>query len=418
MGTKAHGGTFQLSGNAQNRPTGMNYDAAGNLLSYLTANYTYDQENRLSSTAGMSYTYDGNGERVLKSNTSTGAPVKRYWSMGGNTLAEGDGTGNLTAEYIYLDDLRVARVDLPANTVHYYLSDHLGSTSIIASSTGAIEEESDYSPFGTEFMITGPGINELKFTGKRRDTESQLDYFGSRHYGNILGRFISPDQPFADEDEGNPQSWNMYAYAGNNPLRNVDPNGQSHVDKNGFIVGDYNGECINGGSLCWDAKNQQWDKPHAPAPRMDNGAVNPGFLGPFDIFFFGRLPGGTAASTAEKAAARIAAEAAAKAATEAAAKAAAEAALKKEVAELLGKAASTVGNQGVQATSRQAAEQAAKEWVGQGAKPIMAGRGTGQIIGEVSADGSKVARFTSAGKASPYINLENKATGGNLHVHF
>jgi YD repeat-containing protein len=40
MGTKAHGGTFQLSGNAQNRPTGLAYDAAGNLTSYLSATYT------------------------------------------------------------------------------------------------------------------------------------------------------------------------------------------------------------------------------------------------------------------------------------------------------------------------------------------------------------------------------------------
>ena len=101
MGAKAHGGTFALSGNVQNRPTGLAYDAAGNLMSYLSSTYTYDQENRLSSTAGMSYTYDGNGERVLKSNTSTGAAVKRYWSMGGNTLAEGDGSGNLNRR-IYL----------------------------------------------------------------------------------------------------------------------------------------------------------------------------------------------------------------------------------------------------------------------------------------------------------------------------
>ncbi len=76
MGTKAHGGNFTLSGNVQNRPTGLAYDAAGNLTSYLSATYTYDQENRLSSTAGMSYMYDGNGERVLKFNTSTGAGGK------------------------------------------------------------------------------------------------------------------------------------------------------------------------------------------------------------------------------------------------------------------------------------------------------------------------------------------------------
>jgi YD repeat-containing protein len=118
MSNKAHGGNFTLSGNAQNRPTGLAYDAAGNLMSYISATYTYDQENRLSSTAGTAYTYDGNGERVLKSNASTGAPTKFYWSMGGNTLAEAGGSGNLTAEYIYFGGKRVARVDLPANTVH------------------------------------------------------------------------------------------------------------------------------------------------------------------------------------------------------------------------------------------------------------------------------------------------------------
>src|SRR6185437_4262249 len=166
MGGKAHGGTFQLSGNAQNRPTGLAYDAAGNLMSYLSSTYTYDQENRLSSTSGMSYTYDGNGERVLKSNASTGAAVKRYWSMGGNTLAEDDGSGSLTAEYIYFGSKRVARIDLPGGAVHYYLSDHLNSTSIVVSSSGIPEEESDYSPFGTEYVIPGAGVNRYKFTGK------------------------------------------------------------------------------------------------------------------------------------------------------------------------------------------------------------------------------------------------------------
>jgi RHS repeat-associated protein len=227
MGTKAHGGTFQLSGNAQNRPTGMAYDAAGNLMSYVSATYTYDQENRLLSTAGMTYTYDGNGERVLKSNTSTGAAVKRYWSLGGNTLAESDGTGNLTAEYIYFGGKRAARIDLPANTVHYYLSDHLGSTGIVASAAGAVEEESDYYPFGTEVVVTG-GVNELKFTGKRRDTESLLDYFGARYYGNALGRFTSADPiHFQASMLRDPQRFNLYAYVRNNPLKLVDPKGES-----------------------------------------------------------------------------------------------------------------------------------------------------------------------------------------------
>jgi hypothetical protein len=52
MSGKAHGGSFQLSGNAQNRPTGLAYDAAGNLTSYLSSAYTYDPENRLSRRNG------------------------------------------------------------------------------------------------------------------------------------------------------------------------------------------------------------------------------------------------------------------------------------------------------------------------------------------------------------------------------
>ena len=205
-------------------PTGLATTLPEISCHIFSATYTYDQENRLSSTAGMRYTYDGNGERVLKSNTSTGAAVKRYWSMGGNTLAEGDGSGNLTAEYIYFGGKRVARIDLPANTVHYYLSDHLGSTSIVASAAGAVEEESDYYPFGTEVIVTGPGANELKFTGKRRDTESQLDYFGARYYSNAYGRFLTPDWaahavavPYANFS--NPQSLNLYSYTKNNPDR-------------------------------------------------------------------------------------------------------------------------------------------------------------------------------------------------------
>ncbi len=70
-------------------------------------------------------------------------------------------------------------------------------------------------------------------TGKERDTESGNDYFGARYYASSMGRFMSPDWsakiapvPYAKLD--NPQSLNLYAYAGNNPLRNVDVDG--HCD--------------------------------------------------------------------------------------------------------------------------------------------------------------------------------------------
>ena len=57
-------------------------------------------------------------------------------------------------------------------------------------------------------------------TGKERDTESGLDYFGATYYSSNIGRFSSPDDPiFADQL--NLQSWNLYRYVQNNPITNT-----------------------------------------------------------------------------------------------------------------------------------------------------------------------------------------------------
>lgn len=66
-----------------------------------------------------------------------------------------------------------------------------------------------------------------EFTGKERDTETGLDYFGARYMSSAQGRFTSPDKPFADQHHEDPQSWNMYGYVRNNPLKNTDPDGRA-----------------------------------------------------------------------------------------------------------------------------------------------------------------------------------------------
>jgi RHS repeat-associated protein len=68
------------------------------------------------------------------------------------------------------------------------------------------------------------------FTGKERDTESGLDYFGARLYASNMGRFMSPDPGwYLQADVRNPQSWNQYSYVLNNPLTNIDPDGRECV---------------------------------------------------------------------------------------------------------------------------------------------------------------------------------------------
>src|SRR5438132_1447946 len=62
-------------------------------------------------------------------------------------------------------------------------------------------------------------------TGKERDAETGLDYFGARYFSGAMGRFTSPDPSNLSVDWWVPQSWNRYAYALNNPLAYVDDNG-------------------------------------------------------------------------------------------------------------------------------------------------------------------------------------------------
>jgi RHS repeat-associated protein len=73
---------------------------------------------------------------------------------------------------------------------------------------------------------------------KERDNETGLDYFIARYYASTQGRFISPDQPLVDQNESNPQSWNLYIYVRNNPLRGIDPQGDScYYGENGRLIG-------------------------------------------------------------------------------------------------------------------------------------------------------------------------------------
>lgn len=64
------------------------------------------------------------------------------------------------------------------------------------------------------------------FTRKERDNESGLDYFRARYCSGSQGRFTSSDNFLNDTSARESQSWDLYTYVRNNPLRYVDPNGE------------------------------------------------------------------------------------------------------------------------------------------------------------------------------------------------
>jgi RHS repeat-associated protein len=124
-------------------------------------------------------------------------------------------------------------------TTCYLITDPLGSTRVITDGNGNPVSRHDYYPFGEELATSNRtsalqyGATDYvaqRFTGKERDSETGLDFFGERYFSSAQGRFTSPDSMLAKREWlADPQRWNKYAYVRNNPLRYVDPNGEDLV---------------------------------------------------------------------------------------------------------------------------------------------------------------------------------------------
>jgi len=114
--------------------------------------------------------------------------------------------------------------------VHFQLSDWLGSKRVQTNAAGLQDETCTSLAFGDNLNCSGTDPSHLHFTGKERDNESGLDYFGARYYASNMGRWMSPD--WAKTPQGvpyavlsNPQSLNLYGYVLNNPLSKADKDG-------------------------------------------------------------------------------------------------------------------------------------------------------------------------------------------------
>src|SRR4029077_5179556 len=205
--------------------------------------YYYDAENRIiqvdgtlgtCSTATACYIYDAEGKRVQK---SVGAAQTIYlYDLSGHVINEVDGTNATLANYIYANGSLLA--EYKNNSTFFVHEDHLGSSSLLTSMTGTVADCNAFYPFGGQdsTICASSNTTTRKFTGKERDSESGLDYFGARHYASSLGRYMRPDDPFADQHPGAPQSWNLYSYVRNNPLNGTDPSGH---------------ECVSNGNGGW-----------------------------------------------------------------------------------------------------------------------------------------------------------------------
>jgi RHS repeat-associated protein len=205
------------------------YDAAGSVRNDTSHNYLYDAENRTFQVdSGITYIYDAEGRRVGKSDGTV-----YVVTPSGNVLDELKNGQQVRSE-IYAAGHHVATYS--GNTVYFIHSDWLGTERARTNAAGVLCEVITSQPFGDSTVKSTPpnapacDPSPDFYTGKQRDQESNLDDFGARYFSSQWGRWMSPDWsaspsavPYATL--ANPQSLNLYAYVGNDPVNGEDPDG-------------------------------------------------------------------------------------------------------------------------------------------------------------------------------------------------
>lgn len=204
----------------------MTYDSTGNLTtitnSFGVTTFDWDVRNRLKHIAGPTgnndFEYDVFGRRVRASN---GGQLKQYLYDGVNPIQESSAT-NISTNILggLAVDEFFTRTELQSATDSHVLSDALGSAIALANSSGTIQTEYTYEPFGKAIATGASGTNPFQFTSRENDP-SGLYYYRGRYYHPSLQRFISEDPiEFAAGDP------NLFAYAYNNPTNFRDPSGE------------------------------------------------------------------------------------------------------------------------------------------------------------------------------------------------
>jgi RHS repeat-associated protein len=205
-----------------NRTTGWTYDAAGNVTNDGRHVYTWDALNQQTTmdTSAAEYRYDASGTRVM---TITPTATTYY------VFGVGEYSGGVWTK-LYFSMQGAKFLEYSNGTTYFFHTDDKGTPRVETNLAGQVVETWESYPYGEQWTMSGGVGNKRHFTGKERDSESGLDYFGARYYSGRDGRFTTPDGPFADQWPSEPQSWNLYTYTRNNPLRYVDAEGRKVIE--------------------------------------------------------------------------------------------------------------------------------------------------------------------------------------------
>ncbi len=250
------------------------YDANGNRTSLVTSGGSvagaFDAQDRLLSYGANVYSYSSNGELVRK--VSGGDTTRYVYDVAGNLLqvrlgsgmtfdylvdplnrrigrkvngtltrgflyqsrlapiAELDGSNQVVSRFVYGTRENVPDYMVKGGVTYRLVTDHLGSVRLVVdAATGVVAQRLDYDEFGRVTQNTNPDFQPFGYAGGIYDAATGLVRFGARDYDAETGRWTIKDPVGLAGG-----SSNLYAYAYEDPINEVDASGLQATAAPGF----------------------------------------------------------------------------------------------------------------------------------------------------------------------------------------
>ena len=247
------------------RLAGYSFDANGNRVSVSsssgTTSATFDAQDRLVQQGDVRFTYRSSGE--LLSRAQNGQQIRYSFDAFANlrkvvmpdgvtieylidgmnrrvgkkvdgvlakgflynnqraVVAEIDGSGAVVSRFVHGTAGKLPDYMVKGGVTYRIISDHLGSVRLVVNAqTGEVAQRIDYDAFGLVVYDTNPGFQPFGFAGGLYDHQTGLVRFGARDYDPEAGRWTTRDAALFGAGDSN-----LYAYALNDPVNLIDPEG-------------------------------------------------------------------------------------------------------------------------------------------------------------------------------------------------